>query len=691
MLPAVAIQINNEIELRAAREMEVRDNAVAQARQIAAEQERLIDGIHQVLIALAQLPMVRGHDAEMCSPLFAALQAQYPQYSALAAIDTDNLPFCSGEPLGPDVIAPADKAQLRDTITRNRFTIGAYRAGRPGTERTLMFAFPYHDRTGRPAGAVVALLSLDWLAQEMAARRHWTTNSLLIADAAGTALVRLPNAPEWSGRDLSAVLSGVMQKAEPGVTERVGADGVERVVGYVPPAAGPGGLYVGIGIVKKVAYGEIDRAGQRSQFLILAGFGLALAAAILGGRRFIEIPIERLRRAAARLSAGDYTARTNLKGQVSELDRLGRAFDEMAAELQRRDGQVRETTEGLLAANTATERALREAEAAQAQLAFALDAVGIMSWERDLATGVVRRSSNAARVLGVDAAELGTSESAFRRLAHPDDRDMVARETEAAIKRGGDFEIAFRIPGIDGRTRWILERGRVTPGADGKPSRVVGVALDISERQSLMEQKDLLLREVNHRVMNSLQLISSFLSLQAREIPNEGERERFRRAIDRVAALATVQARLYRTDAAREIEVGGYLQGLCDDLARSLIEDAPIRIVVRRAGTAIASVEDMAHLGLVIAELITNAVKYAFPDGKGGTIEVGIESTGAGTQVSVADNGVGMPPPAPKAKRGGGLGTLLVTTMVRQLGGRMETGSEQGARFVIHLPWTSRN
>jgi chemotaxis protein methyltransferase CheR len=202
--------------------------------------------------------------------------------------------------------------------------------------------------------------------------------------------------------------------------------------------------------------------------------------------------------------------------------------------------------------------------------------------------------------------------------------------------------------------------------------------------EKLVQEKDVLLQEMEHRVANSLQIIASILMLKARMVTSEETRAHLRDAHQRVMSVATVQSQLHATDGIERIGVGAYLVKLCDSLGASMIgEGQPIRIEVMADVGEVGSAQAVS-MGLIVTELVINALKYAFPrDKPGSLIMVTYESRGEDWKLTVSDNGVGKSI-LPGQETSGGLGTVIVAALVRQLEARMETvNSPDGLSVAI--------
>jgi two-component sensor histidine kinase len=193
--------------------------------------------------------------------------------------------------------------------------------------------------------------------------------------------------------------------------------------------------------------------------------------------------------------------------------------------------------------------------------------------------------------------------------------------------------------------------------------------------EKLAEQQALLLREVNHRVANSLQLISSLIELQARRVPDPDAREMLQRAAERVEAVTLVHRRLYTSNDVQFVAMDQYLAGLVDELGR-MAKSEDRQIGVKLSAEPIRVETDKAvSIGLIVNELVTNALKYAYPD-RDGEIRVSFGQDQAAIRLVVEDDGVGTPEgTAPKGARHGGGGPRPC--------GHADRADDGGVRTVI--------
>lgn len=195
-----------------------------------------------------------------------------------------------------------------------------------------------------------------------------------------------------------------------------------------------------------------------------------------------------------------------------------------------------------------------------------------------------------------------------------------------------------------------------------------------------LQQKTALLHEVDHRVKNNLQLISSLLLLQARRTEDEAVRNALRAMLERVSAVATVHRRLFQSDDIEHFDVADFLRDLTGDLAGAAgRNDVQIRLDLEHVAIPAAQA---APLALVANELIGNALKHAFPKGRAGVVSVTTRRDTDGFSMAVADDGAGR-----DAGVAPGFGTTIIELLSRQLRGRIEIeDADPGVRAMLTVP-----
>lgn len=206
------------------------------------------------------------------------------------------------------------------------------------------------------------------------------------------------------------------------------------------------------------------------------------------------------------------------------------------------------------------------------------------------------------------------------------------------------------------------------------------------ELERLAARQSLLLREVNHRVANSLQLIGSLLELQARRVRDPDARAVLRAAVERVDAVGRVHRRLYTSDDVEHVRMDQYLAGLVEELRRSVGAEEALRPIFLSADPVAVETDRAVSIGLIVNEWVTNAVKYAYAPGTPGEIRVSFHGAeNAPKRLVVEDDGAGQPGDAP-GPRGSGLGGLIVDAMAQAVHGAVERDrGHRGTRCVLTL------
>jgi PAS domain S-box-containing protein len=239
------------------------------------------------------------------------------------------------------------------------------------------------------------------------------------------------------------------------------------------------------------------------------------------------------------------------------------------------------------------------------------------------------------------------------------------------------YEVERDFPGI-GRRSMLLNAREVFKGGDDRKLILLTIE-DVTDRRAaeqqiaeLLQQKEVILQEMQHRIANSLQIIASILRLKSRSVQSVETRLHLQDACDRVMSVAAVQQQLQGARHGEPITIGPYLSRLCETLAVSMIGDSrPISVKVEADAGAVASSEAVS-MGLVTTELVINALKHAFPNGTAGEILISYAVDEANWRLSVSDNGAGL-------HRDGsghvhtGLGSSIVKALADQLKASVET------------------
>jgi two-component sensor histidine kinase len=288
---------------------------------------------------------------------------------------------------------------------------------------------------------------------------------------------------------------------------------------------------------------------------------------------------------------------------------------------------------------------------------------------------VIAASATFCRVFEIDPvsipgrslSDLGDGEWAMPKL------QSLLRATASGSANIQAYEIDLKR--ADRPTRHLIVHAQTLDDGDTHHIRLLMAVNDVTEaraearlKDDLIRDKAILLQEVQHRVANSLQIIASVLMQSARRVQSDEARGHLQNAHHRVMSIAALQRQL-STSLGGQVELRAYFKQLCQSLGASMIAD-PDRLSIQVTADDSAVEADISvSLGLIVTELVINALKHAFPDERNGVIFIDYQSSGKDWTLSVTDNGVGMPAgsDAPKA----GLGTGIVTALVANLKGEI--------------------
>ncbi|MEN9231271.1 MAG: PAS domain S-box protein [Thermostichus sp. DG02_5_bins_236] len=340
-----------------------------------------------------------------------------------------------------------------------------------------------------------------------------------------------------------------------------------------------------------------------------------------------------------------------------------------------------------------TERKQAEAALSQSELSlrgiFEQSALGIAIMDQ---RGYAIKVNPALKeMLGYSAGELATM--SFCDFTHPEDAPKNWQLFQEILNGQREhYRLEKRYIHRNGQVFWCRLAVSCVRDSDGKNLFAIGIFEDITEEkqaefqiQAALQEKEILLREIHHRVKNNLQIISSLLRLQADQIKSRKYARVFKDAGSRIQAMSLIHEGLYQSTSLAAVDLNQYLHNLISNLFHSYgVNPESIRASIRAEGIRL-NIDEAVLCGLIINELVTNSLKYAFPKGRSGEIRVHFSQTRKSTQLRVSDNGIGLPPDF-DFKETQSLGLQLVATLTEQLEGKIESKNKVGTTFIITFP-----
>jgi PAS domain S-box-containing protein len=713
IIPALGLTLYTGMEQRESAAAAAKADAWRLARLSAASLEEIKEGARQLLIALAQLPAVRGRDAAGCNALFANLEGKYPRYLNFGVAAPDGQVFCSAIPLaGP--VNYSDYGWFQTALQTPNIVIGEYQLSRITQQPVLYFAQSVTDQAAGVQAVVFVALDVGWLNQQVAGAQLPEGAAITVFDRNGTILARYPNPQQWVGQSLpDEPLTRIVLKYQSGATEVVDLDGVQRLHGFASLGGTPAvPLFVSVGIPSQVAFAEANGFRNRN----LAALGgvaiLAILAAAWGSNAFILRQVGALVKATKRLATGDLSVRTGLPPGPGEINQLAQAFDSMAEALEQRD------------------TALRESELRYTNiLTIAADAIIAV----DEAQRIQLFNQGAERFFGYSSDEA---------LGQPLDLLLPPRFVEAHRQHVRDFALE------PVQARRMAERrevmGRRKDGTEFPaeasiskmslkgPITFTVILRDISDRKQAEQEIRRLNAQLEQKVIErTAQLgvataeLESFAAATSQDLPGPLRRIRsFGQALledygDRLDArgrdylermLAASQhmsdltgalvnlSRLARTEIYREAVD---LSALADSLAGELQQAQPERAVEFSIAPGLVADADVRLMRTLLEHLLGNAWKFTSQHARARIEFDAFRQSDGETVYFVRDDGAGFDPtsssrlflafqrlhPADEFP-GVGMGLAIAQRIVRLHGGQIwgEGQVEKGATFYFTLP-----
>ncbi len=293
-----------------------------------------------------------------------------------------------------------------------------------------------------------------------------------------------------------------------------------------------------------------------------------------------------------------------------------------------------------------------------------------------------------ATIVGKPLSGLGDGEWGMPKLV------SLLKATASGSASIEDYEIDLKRP--NHKTRQLVVNAQVLDDGEKDHIRLLLAVTDVTAaraaarlKDDLLLEKAILIQEVQHRVANSLQIIASVLMQSARRVQSEEARGHLQNAHHRVMSIAAVQKQL-STSMGGKVPLKAYLTLLCESLSASMIADDDRLTITVDVDDSSVEADISVSLGLIVTELVINALKHAFPDQLKGRIAVSYASEGVDWTLSVADDGIGMPVgrSAPKP----GLGTGIVEALTKNLRGELEVSrAEPGTVVTIRHQGDTEN
>jgi PAS domain S-box-containing protein len=301
-------------------------------------------------------------------------------------------------------------------------------------------------------------------------------------------------------------------------------------------------------------------------------------------------------------------------------------------------------------------------------------------------------SPSCKRITGYSVAEYLANPGLALSTVLPEDRELLAAHyaQEGPDDQGEDRHVDFRFVTKDGKVRWMSHYCTEVVGEDGRSLGRRASNRDITDRkldeeriEALLREKELLLHEVHHRIKNNMNSMASLLSLQSNMVRDKAAVDALNDARSRLLAMGVLYEKLYRSENPREMPVQAYILPLVEEIVQNFPARASVDIK-SDFGDFTLEARVLQPLGIVINEIVTNSLKYAFEGKDSGTIDVTARMDGKRVTIALGDNGVGLPE-STQLENSNGLGLMLIKGLMQQVDGSVRIERNGGTTFILEF------
>ena len=316
---------------------------------------------------------------------------------------------------------------------------------------------------------------------------------------------------------------------------------------------------------------------------------------------------------------------------------------------------------------------------------FMAGPIMIIKWAYSADDPVLSVSENVEKILGYTVDEFMGGNMVPAKIIHPDDIDDVRKTSGKAVESGESaFECApYRLQKKDGSYVWVSDYSTINRNAHGKPVAFSGIIWDISHVIEAELELKLLLREVHHRVKNNMQVIISLLNIQADYVNNDQLSEIFGETQNRIRSMALIHDKLFRSKRMSDVDFGNYINSMIFELINFYKIDPQYIHIHQNIEDVRLDISKAIPCGLIVNELVTNSLKYAFPDKREGDIWVSAAPFGDNkAKIQIRDNGIGVGHDL-LFEETQSMGLRIVRLLTEQLGGTIEISHKRGTSFTL--------
>jgi two-component sensor histidine kinase len=325
------------------------------------------------------------------------------------------------------------------------------------------------------------------------------------------------------------------------------------------------------------------------------------------------------------------------------------------------------------------------------RLALAMMSARLMWWELDSTNFSITYDEHFIGMFGYPI-DVFKNVDDFLPLVHPDEFGLLKDTMEKLIAGNLEkYDVECRVLNLSGEYKWYYMIGYGVRGERQMPPyNITGVLMDIDARKiaemkikALLDEKELLLKEVHHRTKNNMTTINGLLSMQASTLKEAEAVKALEEAASRIQSMMMMYEGLNQSSQFSDMSVKDYIPALVDYIIANYANGSVIK-VTQNIGDFILSSRTLQPVGLIVNELVTNIMKYAFVGRENGEIEISVALDGSNVSMIIQDNGNGIPESV-DAATSTGFGLTLVETLAKQLKGSIKFERDNGTKFTLNF------
>ncbi|MFZ5425746.1 MAG: sensor histidine kinase [Thermodesulfobacteriota bacterium] len=632
-----------------------------------------------LLRALSETRPIRELNPQASHSLLSAISASNPKYANLLLISPEGEVIASSRP--HSWVNMAQRKHTREALRKKGFAAGEYIFSPYINEPLFPFSHAILGADGEVKAVLVAALKLTPGLLLPGSFPLAGGFSLAVLDHAGVRMLRLPRDEEAKpeGARIDPALLEMLRGAPSQASAEVRYANSERwLFSSRALSLEDGGepyMHVVAGIERDAVLGAIRDDLYASLGLMILATLLAAASALAAGEFAIVRPMGALARQARSIGAGNPFGSGKTWRGPRELAGLFQAFDAMSLSIERRDEKRR--------------RLIQALRASRARFKDVSGSISDWIWEMDTTGKFTFVSGRVRDVLGYQPEDmLGKEVFSFLIPGECERCRAIFEENLGDPHEFKDMEIWHLAK--DGRKVCMRASGLPLLDEFGAPRGYRGVCVDVTAQKAAEErilrslaEKEVLLKEVHHRVKNNLQIISSLMSLESQEYPHIPEvEEAFGHMRGRVRSIALIHQMLYASGDFAAVEMAAYVENLTRSIKDS--SELPGKDVTLKLelSTIHLSLDQALPLSLAVNEMVTNAFKHAFGAAASGEITVRLSREEDAVFLEVHDTGKGFDPGVTKGERHG-LGFQLIMALADQLGGEVRFPERGGGASIL--------